>query len=108
MPLEPLTDYSKFKALCEDILLEYQSPSFTTVVLRPATVCGYSPRLRLDLSVNILTNHAYTNGKIRVFGGDQYRPNIPVDDVTDLYVQLPVKSGMPAGKTKPSTTLPAL
>ncbi len=88
LPLEPLTDYSKFKALCEDILLEYQSPSFTTVVLRPATVCGYSPRLRLDLSVNILTNHAYTNGKIRVFGGDQYRPNIHVDDVTDLYVQL--------------------
>ena len=88
LPLEPLTDYSKYKALCEEVLLEYQSPDFTTVVIRPATVCGYSPRLRLDLTVNILTNHAYTNGRIRVFGGPQYRPNIHIDDVTDLYVRL--------------------
>jgi len=88
LSLEPLTDYSKFKAMCEEVLAEYQSPDFTTVTLRPATVCGYSPRLRLDLSVNILTNHAYTNNKIRVFGGDQYRPNIHIDDVTDLYVKL--------------------
>lgn len=88
LSLEPLTDYSKFKALCEQILLEYQSPDFTTVILRPATVCGYSPRLRLDLTVNILTNHAVNNGRIRVFGGTQYRPNIHIDDVTDLYVQL--------------------
>jgi nucleoside-diphosphate-sugar epimerase len=88
LSLEPLTDYSKFKAMCEEELAEYQSPDFTTVTLRPATVCGYSPRLRLDLSVNILTNHAYTNNKIRVFGGDQYRPNIHIDDVTDLYVKL--------------------
>lgn len=88
LSLEPLTDYSKFKALCEEDLKAYQSPTFTTVTVRPATVCGYSPRLRLDLSVNILTNHAYTNGRIRVFGGAQYRPNIHIDDVTDLYVQL--------------------
>lgn len=88
LSLEPLTDYSKFKAMCEDELAEYQSADFTTVTLRPATVCGYSPRLRLDLSVNILTNHAFTNNKIRVFGGDQYRPNIHIDDVTDLYVKL--------------------
>jgi nucleoside-diphosphate-sugar epimerase len=88
LSLEPLTDYSKFKAMCEEVLAEYQSPDFTTVTLRPATVCGYSPRLRLDLSVNILTNHAYTNNKIRVFGGDQYRPNIHIEDVTDLYVKL--------------------
>lgn len=88
LPLEPLTDYSKFKAMCEEVLKEYQTPTFTTCTVRPATVCGYSPRLRLDLSVNILTNHAYTNGKIRVFGGDQYRPNIHIEDVTDLYVQL--------------------
>jgi len=88
LPLEPLTDYSRFKAECERILAEYESPNFTTVILRPATVCGYSPRLRLDLSVNILTNHAYTNGKIRVFGGAQYRPNIHIDDVTELYVRL--------------------
>lgn len=88
LALEPLTDYSHFKAECENILAEYQSPNFTTVVLRPATVCGYSPRLRLDLSVNILTNHAYSNGRIRVFGGKQYRPNIHIDDVTDLYVRV--------------------
>jgi nucleoside-diphosphate-sugar epimerase len=100
LPLEPLTDYSKFKAMCEDVLKEYQSPTFTTVTLRPATVCGYSPRLRLDLSVNILTNHAYTNGKIRVFGGSQYRPNIHIEDVTDLYVEmLKLPADKIAGKT---------
>ncbi len=88
LPREPLTDYSRFKALCEDVLLEYQSPDFTTVIVRPATVCGYSPRLRLDLTVNILTNHAVNNRKIRVFGGAQHRPNIHIEDITDLYVQL--------------------
>ena len=86
MPLEPLTDYSKYKALCEDVLREEQADGFTTLVLRPATVCGYSPRLRLDLTVNILTNHAVNNGKIRVFGGSQLRPNIHIEDMTDLYV----------------------
>ena len=88
LPLEPLTDYSKYKAVCEQELLEYQTDDFTTVIVRPATVCGYSPRLRLDLTVNILTNHAYTNGRIRVFGGSQYRPNIHIEDITDLYVDL--------------------
>lgn len=88
LPLEPLTDYSKYKAICEQELLECQSDDFTTVIVRPATVCGYSPRLRLDLTVNILTNHAYTNGRIRVFGGSQYRPNIHIEDITDLYVDL--------------------
>lgn len=88
LPLEPLTDYSKYKALCEEILHEYQSDRFTTVTLRPATVCGFSPRLRLDLTVNILTNHAVNNGRIRVFGGPQFRPNIHIDDLTDLYVRL--------------------
>ena len=88
LALEPLTDYSKYKALCEDVLLGEQSPEFTTVVIRPATVCGYSPRLRLDLSVNILTNSAVNTGRITVFGGQQRRPNIHIDDVTDLYVQL--------------------
>lgn len=86
--LAPLTDYSKYKALCEEILREFQSPRFTAVTIRPATVCGWSPRLRLDLSVNILTNHAVNSGKITVFGGDQLRPNIHIQDITDLYVQL--------------------
>lgn len=88
MELEPLTDYSKFKADCEKILAEYQAEDFTTVTIRPATVCGYSPRQRLDVIVNILSNHAYNNNKIKVFGGDQLRPNIHIEDMTDLYTQL--------------------
>ena len=86
LPLEPLTDYSKYKALCEKILEEEREPGFTTLTLRPATVCGYAPRLRLDLTVNILTNHAINNGKITVFGGSQKRPNIHIDDMVQLYV----------------------
>ena len=88
LPLEPLTDYSKYKALCEEVLLKEQSPDFTTVVIRPATVCGYSPRLRLDLSVNILTNLALNTGRITVFGGQQKRPNLHIEDMTDFYVKL--------------------
>ena len=86
-PLVPLTLYNKFKGMCEPILWKHKSDEFPCVVIRPATVCGYSPRTRLDLSVNILTNHAITNRLIRVFGGDQVRPNIHIEDMTDLYVQ---------------------
>jgi nucleoside-diphosphate-sugar epimerase len=85
LPLEPLTDYSKYKAMCEDVLMQEHEPGFVTVILRPATVCGFAPRLRLDLTVNILTNLAINNGRITVFGGAQLRPNIHVDDMTDLY-----------------------
>src|SRR5579863_1931813 len=88
LPLVPLTDYSKFKAMCEEVLDQEREPGFVAVTLRPATVCGYAPRLRLDLTVNILTNHAINNGRITVFGGDQLRPNIHVEDMTDLYVRL--------------------
>jgi len=87
LPLKPLTDYSKYKALCEEVLLRKRAPGFVTLILRPATVCGYSPRLRLDLTVNILTNHAVTNRVIKVFGGQQKRPNIHIMDMADLYVQ---------------------
>lgn len=87
LPLEPLTDYSKYKALCEEILLKERAPGFCTLILRPATVFGYSPRLRLDLTVNILTNHAVNKGSITVFGGKQMRPNIHIEDMTDLYVK---------------------
>ena len=87
-PLVPLTDYNKYKGLCEPILLEQQSPDFTTVVIRPATVCGYSPRQRFDLTVNILTNHAVNTRRITVFGGTQMRPNIHIEDMVDLYIQL--------------------
>jgi nucleoside-diphosphate-sugar epimerase len=86
LTLEPLTDYSRFKMLCEKVLEEEREPGFTTLTIRPATVCGYAPRLRLDLSVNILTNHAITNGKIKVFGGSQKRPNIHIADMVDLYL----------------------
>jgi nucleoside-diphosphate-sugar epimerase len=87
-PLVPLTDYNKYKGMCEPLLLKHHDDRFTTVVIRPATVCGYSPRTRMDLSVNILTNNAYNKGVITVFGGKQMRPNIHIEDVTDLYVQL--------------------
>ena len=86
MSLEPLTDYSKFKADCEKILAEYQSPDFTTVTIRPATVCGYSPRQRLDVVVNILTNLAFHKREITVFGGKQLRPNIHIADMVESYI----------------------
>jgi nucleoside-diphosphate-sugar epimerase len=88
LPLEPLTDYSKYKALCEKILEEERQPGFVTAIIRPATVCGYSPRLRLDLTVNILTNLAINKKQITVFGGVQKRPNIHIEDMTDLYCLL--------------------
>jgi len=87
LPLTPLTDYSKYKALCEEVLFQKRSPGFVTLIVRPATVCGYSPRLRLDLTVNILTNHAINNRKIVVFGGSQKRPNIHIEDMTDFYLK---------------------
>jgi nucleoside-diphosphate-sugar epimerase len=95
LPLEPLTDYSKYKALCEAELARAQLPNTTWVTIRPATVCGWSPRLRLDLAVNILTNHAVNAGRISVFGGGQKRPNIHIDDITDLYVDLLAVDGEP-------------
>lgn len=88
LPLEPLTEYSRYKAKCEEILLREATDDFVVTVIRPATVCGYSPRMRLDLTVNILTNHALNKGEITVFGGEQMRPNIHIEDITDLYVYL--------------------
>jgi nucleoside-diphosphate-sugar epimerase len=85
LALKPLTDYSKYKAMCEDVLMREKTPGFTILTVRPATVCGYSPRLRLDLTVNILTNHAVNTRTIKVFGGDQMRPNIHIDDMTRVY-----------------------
>jgi nucleoside-diphosphate-sugar epimerase len=85
LPLEPLTDYSKYKAMCEEVLMRERTPGFTTLIVRPSTVCGFSPRLRLDVIVNILTNHAVNDRKIKVFGGEQMRPNIHIDDMVRLY-----------------------
>ena len=88
MKLEPLTDYSKFKGDCERILNSYSSDEFITTTIRPSTVCGYAKRQRLDLVVNILTNHAFHNRAIKVFGGEQLRPNIHIDDMVDSYIAI--------------------
>jgi nucleoside-diphosphate-sugar epimerase len=82
-PLVPLTLYNKYKGMCEPLLKNHTDDTFTGVIFRPATVCGYSPRQRLDLSVNILTNHAVNKGKITVFGGSQLRPNLHIQDYCD-------------------------
>jgi len=84
-PLVPLTLYNKYKGLCEPILFRHMADDFECVVIRPATVCGYAPRMRFDLTVNIMTNHAAKNGKITVFGGSQKRPNLHIDDMCDVY-----------------------
>ena len=86
MSLEPLTDYSRFKAECETILFKYLSDEFCCTVVRPATVCGYAPRQRLDVVVNILTNLAYHTGKVKVMGGPQMRPNIHIEDMVRSYL----------------------
>ena len=86
--LEPITDYSKFKAKCEEILLKYSDDNFLGTIIRPATVCGYSKRQRLDLVVNILTNLAFNKGEILVFGGAQLRPNINIKDMCSVYLDI--------------------
>src|ERR1700722_18544719 len=83
-PLVPLTLYNKYKGLCEPLLRKHTGDKFVGVIFRPATVCGYAPRQRFDLSVNILTNHAVNASKITVFGGSQLRPNLHVQDYCDV------------------------
>ncbi len=85
MSLEPLTDYSKFKAQCEETLLKYKSNNFETVIVRPATVCGYSPRQRLDVVVNIFSNFGFNKRAIEIYGGEQLRPNIHINDMCEVY-----------------------
>ena len=87
-PLVPISLYNKYKAMCEKVLLPEQTADFVPVIVRPATICGHSPRQRLDLTVNILTNHAVHVGKITVFGGTQMRPNLHIRDMIDLYTLL--------------------
>ena len=86
--LVPLTLYNKYKGMCEPLLLKHTNEKFIGVVFRPATVCGYAPRLRLDLSVNILTNLAISKEKITVFGGEQLRPNLHVKDYCNAVIAL--------------------
>ena len=85
LELKPISEYNKTKMVSERVLLSY-SDKMTVQIVRPATVCGYSPRMRLDVSVNMLTMQALTKGKITVFGGAQTRPNIHIDDITDVYL----------------------
>jgi len=87
LELLPISEYNKTKMCGERIVLSYKDDMVVQIV-RPATVCGYSPRMRLDVSVNMLTMQALSKGKITVFGGDQTRPNIHIDDITDLYIFL--------------------
>ena len=87
-PLLPLTLYNKYKGMCEPILFKHTDKNFVGVVFRPATVCGYGPRQRLDVSVNILTNLAINKGNITVFGGSQLRPNLHIQDYADLCKEL--------------------
>ena len=99
MDLKPLTDYSKFKASCEEICLKYNSKSFDVLIIRPATVCGYSSRQRFDLVVNILTNLGINKKKINVFGGNQLRPNIHMKDMVRAYlIALEKESSLINGK----------
>ena len=84
-PLVPLTLYNQYKGECEPMLLDEVTDEFVGVIIRPATLCGYAPRQRLDLSVNILTNHGYNNGVVKVFGGSQLRPNLHVKDMVEAY-----------------------
>lgn len=93
-PLIPLTLYNKYKGMCEPLLNKHLDDNFTGVTFRPATVCGYAPRQRLDLSVNILTNHAVNRNKITVFGGSQKRPNLHIQDYCDaveMFLQAPAE-----------------
>lgn len=87
LELKPISEYNKTKMVAERVMLSYASDMVVQIV-RPATVCGYSPRMRLDVSVNMLTMQALTKGRITVFGGNQIRPNIHIDDITDTYLHL--------------------
>jgi len=87
-PLIPLTLYNKYKGMCEPLLFKHTDKNFVGTIFRPATVCGYSPRMRLDLSVNILTNFAYNKKTIKVFGGNQLRPNLHILDYCDAVLKL--------------------
>ena len=87
-PMKPLTDYSKFKVECEKILQNYKKDELIWTVIRPATVCGYSTRQRFDVVVNLLTNLAVNKGEISVFGGDQLRPNVNINDMIRSYLAI--------------------
>lgn len=85
LELKPISEYNKTKMVGERVMLSY-ADKLVVQIVRPATVCGWSPRMRLDVSVNMLTMQALSRGHITVFGGKQTRPNIHMDDITDVYL----------------------
>jgi nucleoside-diphosphate-sugar epimerase len=97
LSLVPISAYNKTKMVAERVLMSYQD-AFVLHIVRPATICGVSPRMRFDLTVNLLTLQAVTAGKITVFGGDQVRPNIHIDDIARVYLHFldhpAIKSGL--------------
>ncbi|MBI2442240.1 MAG: NAD-dependent epimerase/dehydratase family protein [Lentisphaerae bacterium] len=84
-PKTPLTDYSLFKLQCEEMLMAAADGGMTKIIVRPATLCGYAPRMRFDLTVNILTIQALVSGRIRILGGAQFRPNLNILDMVRAY-----------------------
>jgi len=97
---EPITVYSKYKTLSEKLVNSASSKDFVTVNIRPATICGYSPRQRFDLTVNILTKSAIVDRKMTIHGGNQMRPNITMEDITDLYcLMLEIEPSLINGET---------
>ena len=87
LPLKPISGYNKTKMIAERVLLSY-ADKISLKIVRPATVCGLSPRMRLDVAVNLLTMQALTKNEITVLGGSQIRPNIHIEDVTDIYIKM--------------------
>jgi nucleoside-diphosphate-sugar epimerase len=96
LPLVPISDYNKTKMISERVFMSYMD-KITVHMIRPATVCGYSPRMRLDVAVNMLTMQACVNGRITVFGGNQTRPNIHIQDITDIFIHFLGKGSETAG-----------
>ena len=85
LSLKPISLYNKTKMICERVILSYKK-HFDVIIIRPATVCGFSPRMRFDLTVNALTVSALNNKLINVNGGDQIRPNVNIQDLADVYL----------------------
>jgi len=96
LELVPISAYNKTKMVAERVLLSYVD-AMQVHCIRPATVCGYAPRMRLDVSVNMLTMQALKNGRMTVFGGDQTRPNIHINDMVGVYRHFLAKPDLPSG-----------
>ena len=85
LSLDPISTYNKAKMITERVLMSYKK-DFNIIIIRPATVCGFSPRMRFDLSVNMLTYQGLLNNLITVHGGSQVRPNIHIQDLLKCYI----------------------